>query len=110
MDKREVYKMTKSPSIQPLKSMVGEIIEVACYLTFEDFNKKDEKTVYIMSIQDTSGNVYAGNSTTFKESFLDIWDIMSDGVTDDEGVKPFEIKLIQGTSNNGRQFITCDLV
>lgn len=102
LNKKELYKMTMDAGIKKMKDFVGSSIDVYAYCIFTDFNSKDEKEVEVLSVMDTDGSVYATNSATFKKDFLDIAALM-------EG-EDFSVGVTSGTSNAGREFITCTLL
>ena len=90
--------MTKNPEIKVIKNLEdGDTIEVQNFCIYED----DEKDVTILSIMDSTGEVFACQSSTFRSNFLDIADIY-DGET-------FTIKKISGKTKAGRDYINCTL-
>lgn len=93
---RELYKMTKSQSINKVSTLT-ESVTVSGFVIFED--DKNDNVVEILSIE-TNAGVFATNSATFKETFLDIVEMMG---------TPVEIVVGHGTSKNGREYIYCDL-
>jgi hypothetical protein len=101
LTKKEVYQMTMSPKIQKISDNKGVVIDVAAYCYHSDV-KKDGEEVDILSVMDNEGAVFATNSPTFMDDFGKICDIM-DG-------EDFSIEVISGTSNAGREFVTCALV
>ena len=92
-----LYKMTKSQSINKLSTLT-ESVTVSGFVLFED--DKNDNVVEILSLETNSG-VFATNSATFKETFLDIVEMMG---------TPVEIVVGHGTSKNGREYIYCDIV
>lgn len=102
LNKKELYKMTMDASIKKMKDFVGASIDVYAYCVYTDFNSKDNKEVEILSLMDTDGAVYATNSPTFKNDFMNIATLM-------EG-EDFSIGVTSGTSKAGREFITCTLL
>lgn len=99
----EIYKMTKNPSIQKMRDICGASIQITDWVHYEDENQKGEVHA-ILSIRDAGGEVYATNSPTFIRSFFEIRDILS------SCGEPLEhLEIIQGTSKNGRPFVTCAL-
>lgn len=101
LDKKDIYKMTLSPSIKRMRDCVGSVIPVINYCIYTD-KKSDGDEMTILSIMDEDGVCFATNSPTFHRDFERIVDIMGD--------ESFEIEVISGTSKNGRDFITCALV
>ena len=94
---KELYKMTKSQSINKLSTLT-ESVTVSGFVLFED--DKNDNVVEILSLE-TNAGVFATNSATFKETFLDIVEMMG---------TPVEIVVGHGTSKNGREYIYCDIV
>lgn len=104
----EEYDMLESPAIVSLRNLehkyiiwVGSWVE---YITKD----KDEHEIECISIQDVNtGEVYSGQSKTFRESFSDI-------VNRVESMEPvpenFFIEVLHNTSKSGREFINCALV
>ncbi len=102
LTKKEIYKLTLDPAMKKMKDFVGSSIDVYAYCLYTDFNSKDDKEVEVLSVMDKDGSVFATNSPTFKKDFMNIAEIMED----DE----YSIEVISGTSNAGREFITCTLL
>lgn len=74
------------------------------YLTVD--NSGNEITC--VSVQDANtGEVFSGQSATFRESFEDIVDRVSDM---EEVTDMFFIEVLHRTSKSGRDYITCALV
>ncbi len=77
----------------------------------ERVKQKDGETprkdydVYV--VMDADGNKYVTSSSSFFNSFIDIWDTM--GGTDHE---PYEIEVYKQESKNykGKSFITCSII
>ncbi len=102
LTKKEIYKLTLDPAMKKMKDFVGSSIDVYAYCLYTDFNSKDDKEVEVLSVMDKDGSVFATNSPTFKKDFMNIAEIMEN----DE----YSIEVISGTSNAGREFITCTLL
>ena len=94
---KELYRVTKSQSIAKV-STIENAVTVNGYVIFTDTDK-DGNDIDILSI-DTNDGVFATNSKTFIESFLDIVDMIG---------LPVEIIVGHGTSKNGRNYIYCDI-
>lgn len=102
------YDLIESPAIVSLKNVenkglicVGAWVE---YLTLD--NDGDEITC--ISVQDANtGEVFSGQSTTFRESFEDIVDRVSDM---EEVPDMFFIEVLHRTSKAGRDYLNCALV
>lgn len=98
----EVYKLTMSPEIQRMSDNVGAEIDVQSYCMYEDGVEDDVKT--ILSIMDTEGKVFATNSSTFQRDFLRMEDLFNQ-----MGCDLPVIKVCNGISKSGRDFITCGM-
>lgn len=94
---KELYRITKSQSIKKV-STIENAVTVNGYVIFTDTDK-DGNEIDILSI-DTNDGVFATNSKTFIESFLDIAEML--------GI-PTEIVVGHGVSKNGRNYIYCDI-
>lgn len=106
LTKVEQYKMTLGREIMVLKDVPdGTMIDVDAYCEYIDV-KDDGSEVRLLSILDKDGQVYSCQSATFRRSFSDICDIMSDGDVYDN----FSIKKLSGVTKAGRPFIDCALV
>ena len=106
LTKVEQYKMTLGREITVLKDVPdGTMIDVDAFCNYIDV-KDDGSEVRLLSILDKDGQVYSCQSATFRRSFSDICDIMSDnGIYDN-----FSIKKLSGVTKAGRPFIDCALV
>lgn len=102
------YDLIESPAIVSLKNVenkglicVGEWVK---YLTVD--NSGNEITC--ISVQDANtGEVFSGQSATFRESFEDIIDRVSDM---EEVPDMFFIEVLHRTSKSGRDYLICALV
>lgn len=102
------YELIESPAIVSLKNVenkglicVGAWVE---YLTVD--NSGNEITC--LSVQDANtGEVFSGQSATFRESFGDITDRISDM---EEVPDMFFIEVLHRTSKSGRDYLICALV
>lgn len=108
LDTYTEYELIESPAIVSLKNVenkglicVGEWVK---YLTVN--NSGNEITC--ISVQDAnSGEVFSGQSATFRESFEDIVDRFYDM---EEVPDMFFIEVLHRTSKSGRDYINCALV
>ena len=101
VDKRTVYLMTKNPDMTSIKDVEdGTQLDITHVCRFTDTNK-DGNVVEIETYLDTNGNVYATQSTTFKEDFDDICDIFLGE----------DVSIIKksGTTKAGRDYVYCTL-
>lgn len=102
------YDLIESPAITSLKNVenkglicVGAWVE---YLTTD--NTGDEITC--ISVQDAdTGEVFSGQSATFRESFNDVIDCIYDM---EEVPEIFFVEVLHRTSKSGRDYLICALV
>lgn len=108
LDTYSEYDLIESPAIVSLKNVenkglicVGEWVK---YLTID--NNGNEITC--ISVQDANtGEVFSGQSATFRETFEDVTDRVSDM---DEVPDMFFIEVIHRQSKAGRDYLICALV
>lgn len=108
LDTYSEYDLIESPAIVSLKNVenkclicVGEWVK---YLTVDN-NGNEIKCI---SVQDANtGEVFSGQSATFRESFDDIVDRVSDM---EEVPEVFFIEVLHRTSKAGRDYLICALV
>ena len=99
LDKKEIYLMTVSKKMNSFKDVDDNtLINVDAYCIFEDTESK--RKITLLSILDTSGQVYCGQSETFKKDFKDIVDVF--------GV-PVDILICHGVTKEGKDFSYCVL-
>ena len=102
------YDLLESPAIVSLKNI--EHKSIICVGLWIDYLTKDKDGIEIecLSIQDANtGEVYSGQSETFRNSFIDI----EERVNSMEPVPDkFFIEVLHKTSKSGREFINCALV
>lgn len=100
LTKRNIYDLTRSPEIKKMSENRGAVIDVDSFCLYLDVNGKGDE-VTILSIGAKDGSVYATNSQTAIKEFEYILDLM-DG-------EPFAVRVMTGTSKNGREYITVAL-
>lgn len=108
LDTYTEYDLIESPAIVSLKNVENKglicVGEWAKYLTVD--NRGNEITC--ISVQDANtGDVFSGQSATFRETFEDIIDRISDM---EEVPDMFFIEVLHRTSKSGRDYIICALV
>lgn len=108
LDTYAEYALIESPAIVSLKNVENkELICVgawAKYLTTDNIGKE----ITCISVQDANtGEVFSGQSATFRESFEDIVDRVSDM---EEVPDMFFIEVLHRTSKAGRDYLNCALV
>ena len=99
LTKQEQYFLTKAQDIMKMSDAVGQTMELESWCIYEDTNS-DGKDVELFSLRNTDGEAYATNSGTFIAAFRDILDVFEPGE-----IK--KLKIMSGTSKNGRTYITC---
>ena len=101
VDKRTTYLMTKNPDMTSIKDVEdGTQLDITHVCRFTDANK-DGDIVEIETYMDTSGNVYATQSATFKEYFEDIRSIFAG--------EDVSVMKKSGETNAGREYVYCTL-
>lgn len=102
------YDLIESPAIVSLKNVENK--EIICVGAWAKYITTDNngKEIVCISVQDANtGEVFSGQSETFRESFEDILDLVS---YMDEVPDMFFIEVLHGTSKAGRDYINCALV
>jgi hypothetical protein len=97
----EKYYLTMAPSVQRMKDAISQRIEIAAWCLYKDLNSEGEEQT-ILAIATPENEVFATNSPTFIEDFVKMQDMFTDN-----GDTVSAIKVINGTSKAGREFITC---
>lgn len=101
-DSKELYKFTHSPEAQKMRTKEGKEIHFGKYAIYMDADRRTGEAQKICAIENLAdGKMYATNSVTFCRSFEDIV-TMVDGAS--------VVKVVGGTSKNGRPYIDCVLV
>lgn len=102
------YDLIESPAIVSLKTVENKgLICVgawAKYLTTDNIGNE----ITCISVQDANtGDVFSGQSATFRETFEDVVDRVS---AMDEAPDMFFIEVLHRTSKAGRDYLICALV
>ena len=108
LDTYSEYELIESPAIVSLKNVENKgLICVGAwvkYLTTDSIGNE----ITCLSVQDANtGDVFSGQSATFRESFEDITDRISNM---DEAPEMFFIEVLHRQSKSGRDYIMCALV
>lgn len=105
LDAYDMYDLTESPAIMSLKSLENrELICVENWLMYQTTNNAGE-SINVLAIQDsTTGQVYAGQSSTFSAEFEKITALLPDSQ------ETFWIEALKRKSKAGREYIICALV
>ena len=102
------YDLIESPAITSLKNVENkELICVGAWVEYITVDNNGNEITCI-SVQDANtGETYSGQSSTFRESFEDIVDRVSDM---EEVADMFFIEVLHRTSKSGRDYLICALV
>lgn len=108
LDTYTEYDLIESPAIVSLKNVENKgLICVGAWVKYLTINNSGNEITCI-SVQDANtGEVFSGQSATFRESFEDIVDRVSDMEEDPD---MFFIEVLHRTSKSGREYINCALV
>lgn len=99
---KDIYHLTMNPQTQKMKDVIGQRIEIAAWAEYEDLNRKDNTTQNILAIKTPDGETFATNSPTFKNDFSAMVELF-----ESMGEKVGAVEVVSGTSNAGREYITC---
>ena len=97
---QELYLLTMSPKADSVKNHVGDRIDVAAWLLFEDVDKKTGEVHKVLSVLTPENEVVCTISPTFQSDFMDMAELFHN---------EFAFEIISGKSKAGREFITCAL-
>lgn len=100
IDKKAMFNMTEGGTSNKVSDSIGEVLELAAWIMYETEDSKG-KNVTALSLLEKNGLIYATISETFIKKFNKILDYMAG--------EEFNIKVIGGTSKNGRQFVDCEI-
>lgn len=108
LDTYSEYDLIESPAIVSLKNVENKgLICVGAWVTYLTTDSIGNEITCI-SVQDANtGETYSGQSATFRESFEDIVDRVSDM---EEVPDMFFIEVLHRTSKSGRDYLICALV
>jgi hypothetical protein len=98
---QEKYFLVMSPTVQKMKDIVSQEIEVVNWCLYSDTNSKGEEQT-ILSISTPENEIFATNSPTFIEDFTKMYDMFKEC-----GEDVHAIQVTSGTSKANREFITC---
>jgi len=102
------YELIESPAIVSLKNVENKgLICVGAWVTYLTTDSIGNE-ITCLSVQDANtGEVFSGQSATFRESFEDVTDRISDM---EEVPDMFFIEVLHRTSKSGRDYLMCALV
>lgn len=108
LDTYSEYDLIESPAIVSLKNVENKgLICVGAWVEYLTIDGEGNKITCI-SVQDANtGDVFSGQSATFRETFEDVTDRVSDM---DEVPEMFFIEVLHRTSKSGRDYLICALV
>lgn len=108
LDTYTEYDLIESPAITSLKNVENKgLICVGAWVKYLTTDKNGNEITCI-SVQDANtGEVFSGQSATFRESFEDVVDRVSDM---DEVPDMFFIEVLHRQSKAGRDYLICALV
>lgn len=108
LDTYSEYDLIESPAITSFKNVENKgLICVGSWAEFQTVDNTGNEITCI-SVQDANtGDVFSGQSATFRETFSDVVDRISDM---EETPDMFFIEVLHRTSKSGRDYIICALV
>lgn len=108
LDTYTEYDLIESPAIVSLKNVENKgLICVGSWVEYRTVDNSGNEITCI-SVQDANtGEVFSGQSATFRETFSDVVDRISDM---EEVPDMFFIEVLHRTSKSGRDYIICALV
>lgn len=108
LDAYEEYDLIESPAITSLKTIENK--DLVCVGAWAEYTTKDNagNEITCISIQDANtGEVFSGQSATFRDTFSDVVDRISDMP---EVPEMFFIEVLHRESKTGRDYLICALV
>ena len=108
LDAYTEYDLIESPAIVSLKNVENKgLICVGSWVEYRTVDNSGNEITCI-SVQDANtGEVFSGQSATFRESFSDVVDRISDM---EETPDMFFVEVLHRTSKSGRDYLICALV
>ena len=97
--KGEIFNMTQGTTLSKVSEHVGEILELAGWVLYEDTDK-DGNLQRVLAIKEKNGNLSGTISKTFIDQFIKMVEFM--------GNEEYNVKVVGSTSKNGREYITCE--
>ena len=84
-------------------------VDYAVLTVHNESSENKDYVVYV--IVDKSGEKYVTGSTSFWNSFYDIWDVMHDSIADGD-IEEYQIEVYKKESKNykGKYFLTCSVI
>lgn len=108
LDTYTEYDLIESPAIVSLKNVENKgLICVGSWVEYRTTDNSGNEITCI-SVQDANtGDVFSGQSATFRESFSEVVDRISDM---EETPDMFFVEVLHRTSKSGRDYLICALV
>lgn len=108
LDTYSEYDLIESPAIVSLKNVENKgLICVGSWVEYRTVDNSGNE-ITCVSVQDANtGDVFSGQSVTFRESFSDVVDRVSDM---EEVPEMFFVEVLHRTSKSGRDYLICALV
>lgn len=100
----ELYKLVQSPDRKRLTDAKGAELELTSWVLYEEPDKNGNM-VKLLALSTADGNAYCTNSGTFCRSFESAVEMFSQF-----GQEFHIIRVMVGTSKNGREYIDCVVV
>lgn len=108
LDAYTEYDLIESPAIVSLKNVENKgLICVGAWVEYRTVDNNGNEITCISVQDENTGEVFSGQSATFRESFEDIVDRVSDM---EEVPEMFFIEVLHRTSKSGRDYLICALV
>lgn len=84
-------------------------VDYAVLTVHNESSENKDYEVYV--IVDKGGEKYVTGSTSFWNSFYDIWDVMHDSIADGD-IEEYQIEVYKKESKNykGKYFLTCSVI
>ena len=98
----EMYRLTKSPDIAKLSTVKGQVIDIDKFIVHED-QAQDGAPIVIAAFETTQGEVFATNSRTFTQDFIDILSMCEEAGEP----APKQIKVLPKQGKTGREYLQC---
>lgn len=99
-----MYKLTRSSGCMVQDVADGTSVKVRAYCLYNDVKlgrDGSQRENIVLSFIDEAGKKYSTISATFIREFTYILDLM--------GNEPFSVLIVHGTTNGGKNFVTCEL-
>lgn len=98
----EMYRLTKSPEIAKLSTIKGQTLDLERFIVYADYNTEGDAVV-VAAFETVQGELFATNSKTFTNDFLDILTMCEET----GAAMPKQIKVLEKTGKSGRSYIQC---